>query len=296
MALKKDQLTFLESMAATEVANAPAERPAARKKPAATPAPAPEPVARPRISVGLRAAPKVAKAPGGYPKLTAWSFSRYKDWLQCPLKARFKHVERRKEPGSDAMQRGSDVHKLAEDFTKGILNRKAFTEGAASIVKQYGKPTKVLEFLDELTRAKNLNPVCEDNWGFTSSWEETGWFAQNVWCRVKLDLAFAEKTLLNVVDHKTGKPYPDHEDQLSLYALSGFIKYPKIKVVRSSLWYLDGASQTDLEFDRSQLPALMEEWSDRVSPMMNDTIYAPKPNPKCQWCHFRKSNGGPCSF
>jgi hypothetical protein len=28
----------------------------------------------------------------------------------------------------------------------------------------------------------------------------------------------------------------------------------------------------------------------------NDDIFAPKPSYGCRWCHFRKSNGGPCQW
>lgn len=233
-------------------------------------------------------APVIMKRPaGGFPRITAWSFSRYKDWVQCPLKARLKHVERMKEPGNAAMERGSAIHKLAEDYANRIIN----------VI-----PPELEKFRKELDAARRLDPICEAEWGFRQDWTPTGWFGKDVWCRVKTDLLYSEKAkkgadaVLCIVDHKTGEPYPDHADQLSLYALSGLIKVPTAEVVRSSLWYLDNGARTDLEWGREQLPALMEEWNDRTAPMMNDTTYQAKPNNKCQWCHFRKNNGGPCQW
>ena len=32
------------------------------------------------------------------------------------------------------------------------------------------------------------------------------------------------------------------------------------------------------------------------SALLTDTLFAPRPGPYCRWCHFRKENGGPCTF
>jgi hypothetical protein len=41
---------------------------------------------------------------------------------------------------------------------------------------------------------------------------------------------------------------------------------------------------------------LADDWEDKTRPMLNDTIFAPKPGNACRWCHWKKSNGGPCKF
>ena len=304
--LKKSQLQELEALAKAEgaraevqgapLAEAPLERaPAGKRITLGLRKPAQAPVQKTLPTGPVSRGPK--RPAGGYPKLTAWSFSRYKDWLQCPLKAKFKHIDRMREPGSPAMQRGTTLHKLAEDFVMQRINYKALELGLQDSEREYGKPTKFREFLDLMKDASKRNPICEESWGFRSDWTETGWFGQDTWCRVKLDLAFRPKPkVLCVTDHKTGKPYEDHVDQLDLYAVAGFVKFPDVNTILSTIWYLDDASCTELEFTRDQFPELKDGWNRRVAPMMNDTMYPAKPNPKCQWCHFRKGNGGPCGW
>ena len=56
-------------------------------------------------------------------QFTSWSFSRYMDWRGCPAKAKYKHLDKLAEPPNAAMERGSMIHKLAEDYTLGVLKR-----------------------------------------------------------------------------------------------------------------------------------------------------------------------------
>ena len=53
--------------------------------------------------------------------ITAWSFSRLKDFEQCPLKAYMKYVEKRSQDHMDrkAADRGTMVHSACEAFVKG---------------------------------------------------------------------------------------------------------------------------------------------------------------------------------
>ena len=58
-------------------------------------------------------------AQGFAPKPTTiqgpWSYSRLTTWEQCPLKAKLKYIDGLKEPGSPAMDRGTAIHKDAEE-------------------------------------------------------------------------------------------------------------------------------------------------------------------------------------
>ena len=52
-------------------------------------------------------------------KITSWSFSRYADYKNCPLKFKLKHVDKLNEPPNEAMARGAAIHTLAEEYIKG---------------------------------------------------------------------------------------------------------------------------------------------------------------------------------
>lgn len=215
-------------------------------------------------------------------KITAWSYSRLRDWETCPLKAKFKHVDKLKEPDSPAMQRGSDIHKLAEEYVKGMLPK---------LPKELANFKK--EFM-ELRKSRGV--LAEEQLAFDANFKlmdlETGWFDRNAWCRVKMDLRCVTEKLMRLIDHKTGKKKDEHRDQLEFYALVGFIIEPKIDVVEAELWYLDVAGEekiTKEKFLRKDFEKIKQRWLKRVKPMLVDTEFHPKPNPMCRFCHFNAS-------
>lgn len=231
-------------------------------------------------------------------QFTSWSFSRWSDYKQCPLKAKLKHLDKMFEPKNDAMARGANIHDQAADYIQGKIPKlppdlKLFKDEFAMLRKQYKK--------------KINGMVVEDNWAFTVGWDETRWDDWvRCWVRIKLDCAhhIADDTMV-VTDWKTGKYREDmHEEyleQLELYALSALILHPHLMAVWPRLVYLDQGTiypqpGDKLVYTRSEVPKLIKLWNKRVKPMMNDKVFPPRPNDKCKWCHFRKQNGGPCKF
>ena len=91
-------------------------------------------------------------------QITAWSFSRYSDYKQCPLKAKLKHIDKITEPKNEAMERGAAIHDLAEKYIKGTISRlpsdlTLFKAEFAKFKKQYKKVINGM--------------VVEDTWAFT---------------------------------------------------------------------------------------------------------------------------------
>lgn len=196
------------------------------------------------------------------------------------------------------MERGNSIHKIAENYTKGNLVGK-FPEELSKFKSLFVK-------LKAGYKKKMYAMDVEETWAFTKDWVRTKWDDWNG-CRVriKLDNASHENpTTLVIRDWKTGKFRPEqHEDylkQLSLYALGGFRAHEHIKTIKPQLVYLDQGEiypkEKPLIYVRKQLPMLTKEWEDRVKPMLSDTFFAPRPSNGCHWCHYRKSNGGPCQF
>lgn len=232
--------------------------------------------------------PKPVQAPPQ--KITAWSYSRLRDYRKCPFYAKCKHVDRMKEPGNQAMDRGSAIHTLAENFVKKTAARQKC-------------PPELAAFEEEFRTLQKRPTVVEENWAFTSQWTETGWFDKDAWCRVKVDLCFQRLDVnhLVIVDHKTGKvgTRDDYDEQAKLYATAGLIKYPTVEAVDPRLWYLDHGiemPEDEVLFTRDQLPSLIKYWEKATKAMLTDTRFAPRPNDGCRWCHFSKAKGGPCKF
>lgn len=217
---------------------------------------------------------------------TAFSYSRYSDYDQCPYKAALKHIMKQKEPANQAMERGILIDKAAENFLLGKL--KALPPELKLLKKEY-------------TEMKALKPKCQQQWALSALWKPVDWFAKDAWCRIKMDAearAKGDPTTLWVDDTKSGKPRGSYGAQMSLYGLGAFIVYPLVRKVRARLLFTDhGPAATVIEeYDRKDVPTMQKDWLKRVKAMFADRRFAPKPGNYCTWCHFRKSNGGPCKF
>lgn len=223
------------------------------------------------------------------PLVTAWSYSRYADYTQCPLMFKLKHMDRLPSPGSAAMERGNTIHKLAEDFTTGKIKK---------------APLELKHFASKFAELKKLSPIVEQNWGFKRDWAWTGrqgWFGDDVWLRAKADVAVVyDDNTAEVIDHKTGKKYDTNEDQVELFSATVFRRFPQVTHVTTRLWYLDiadpGENEVIREYSAADAARIEKDWEKRVRPMFADRKFPPKPSQKCGWCAFSKAKGGPCKF
>lgn len=218
--------------------------------------------------------------------VTAWSYSRYADYQQCPLRFKLKHIQKMKEPGSPAMQRGSDIHKEGENY----LTAK---KKPRSVPKSYAN------FTEEMEQLRGLDPLCEQQWGFTSKWAPTGWFGNDTWLRIVCDVVVLyDDHTVDLIDFKTGRKYDTNEEQVELFSCAPFIKWPEVTDVRTRLWYLDADKDNEVirDYTRGDFEGIRKGWEKKVVPMFKDKRFAPTPNAKCRWCAFSKDKGGPCPF
>lgn len=216
--------------------------------------------------------------------ITAWSYSRLALWEQCPLAFKLKNIDKIKEEQSPAMARGDKIHKQMAAFAMGTGARPA-------------EAAKFGQLSDELAAMPTDIKVVEQQWGFSKSWRPTGWFGKDTWLRVILDagVIYPDGTA-DVVDFKTGKKYGTNKDQMELFALATFCRFPHLSHVTTRLWYLDSGDEEVAEFEQDNRSEAIEKWEQRVAPMFEDNVFAPRPNDKCKWCSFARSKGGQCKF
>lgn len=222
-------------------------------------------------------------------RFTAWSYSRYKEWRECPLRAYLKHIAKLDEvERSPAMVRGETIHKQAESYVRGDLRR---------------LPKELRSFTQEFAALRKVKAIPEGEWAFDVQWNPVPWKDWNrAWCRMKLDAHhLATPTRARVIDYKTGKIYGDNEEQVELYVVGGFATYPQAKEVEVQLWYTDQGlllpkQESDRVYTAKEGEKLKRAWRVKVTPMLSEKTFPPRPGPYCGRCSFSKANGGPCKF
>lgn len=224
------------------------------------------------------------------PILLAWSYSRYSDYQRCPLFFKLKYLDKSLvDEGSAAMQRGTDIHKMAELYTLGKIKK---------------LPKELVNFKDEFAQLKTLSPLVEQLWGFKNDWSwsgRQGWFGDDIWLRAKADVALTyDDTTGEVIDHKTGRKYGSNEEQVGLMSVATFRRFPELTRLTARLWYLDVADKDEkeeiFEYTAAELLLIQRDWDKKVRPMFNDRRFAPKPNQWCGRCPASKAKGGVCQF
>lgn len=227
-------------------------------------------------------------------KITSWSFSRWNTYEQCPRLARYKFIDKLKEPGSKAMDRGTELHSLCEKYLKTGGRIPADIQPIANVLKDF----------------KKRGALAEADFTFKQDWSPTRWDDWNgAWCRIKADVTIAPVIdgdgVAEIHDFKTGgqkklenNDFEEYYTQLELYGLAGLLTFPAAQLVKASLVFIDFGRVVEAPetLKRGDEKKLMKKWEVRTKRMLNDTTFKPKPGNACRWCHFRKSNGGPCEF
>lgn len=232
-------------------------------------------------------------APNGrnYKKVTAWSYSRYAVYALCPLQFAEKHLTGWKDPGSKAMDRGKGMHDAAKLFV---------TNAADTLPREMMQNPVVLQTLQEIRGVPADKKQVEQQWGYTESFKPTGWFGADTWFRSMLDAGVMyDDMTYEAVDWKSGKRYGSNDEQMETQALAIMARFTPVKHVTTRLVYVDETGGNPFEF--AEFPAthrekLATKWRNKVSPMFSDTVFAPRPNEKCRFCHFSRSNSGKCAF
>lgn len=225
-------------------------------------------------------------------RLMAWSFSRWKDYEKCPLFCKLAHILRmRSGQPSEAIDKGTVAHQLADHFVRGTLKK---------------FPKELGPFKHEFGALRQLKAKTEAEWAFDIEYNQVDWFGKTAWLRMKVDAHYLSqqkdgrrglmRTTVTIVDYKTGKNNPEHGDQRSLYALGGFAMYPDAAEVIAEHWYLESGEIESDTFTAKQIDKLRERWEQRTRAMLADTTFAPRPGPYCRWCDYSKAKGGPCRF
>jgi hypothetical protein len=227
------------------------------------------------------------------PTIVSWSHSRAVDFERCRFKAKLKYIDKIPEPErplppgkvEHANDRGTRIHEACELFVRG--------DGAL--------PKEAIAFKDEFEGLKALHTQgrvsIEGEWGMARDWTPTDW--KTAWLRLKLDaLVFISDLEAIAIDYKTGKKFGNelkHAEQLQLYQLVTFLRYPMLETITTELWYLDQDEITAQTFRREQGLRFQRNWERRGNDITTCSDFPPNPNiHSCRYCPFGPGGTGHC--
>jgi CRISPR/Cas system-associated exonuclease Cas4 (RecB family) len=219
--------------------------------------------------------------------IKSWSHSRLSEFEKCKRRVFLKNVQKIDEPirpllpgkTEHANDRGTRIHDNCERYVRGDEVELCF-----EAEKHFGMH---LAFLRVLYEEGTVS--LEGEWGMDRDWCPTDY--RTAWFRCKLDaIAFFGKTHAVVIDYKSGKRYGNeikHGEQMQLYTLSAFLRYPELQEVRTELWYVDLGETAVMTMRRDQGLRFKSNFDRRGHKITDCTDFPPSPNyESCKFCMY----------
>ena len=99
-----------------------------------------------------------------------------------------------------------------------------------------------------------------------------------------------------MIDYKSGRKFGNeikHGEQLLLYQLLAFMRYPKLEVVHAELWYLDQDDITSKTYTRKQGLMFAKNFARRGNALTSAIDFPANPSKwACQWCAYKPAPDG----
>lgn len=203
-----------------------------------------------------------------------WSYSSLSAFETCPRRFKLTRITKEvKEPPSEAMNHGNEVHKALENHINGV----------APLPDKY---KSYRNMVDRVIAAPG-DKLVEFKFALTSSYKPTTFFAPDAWVRGVIDLGVVNDTSAVILDWKTGKPKPD-ADQLKLFAVAAFAQYPHMEKVKTGYVWLAHNKIDSCTFKKENVAEIWQEFIPRVVRLTRAAEkdnFPPKPSGLCgKWC------------
>ncbi|MCW1888464.1 MAG: PD-(D/E)XK nuclease family protein [Candidatus Moranbacteria bacterium] len=236
------------------------------------------------------------------------SYSSLEAYKNCPLKYKFKHIDRVPEPKSKEAQFGTLIHSVLNYiytptllvptveqainyFAKGwksevyddeFEERSAFTQGVQMIQQHYEQNDIVSANIVDL----------ESRFAIEIGNDETG---KHVVSGI-IDRIDKTKDGYEIIDYKTARKMPsqekvDNDIQLSIYLRAFLERYPKEKEnlenITVSLYYVKHGVKLSAKRTKEDLDKLEARFLDVIK-AIESAEFEPILSPLCDWCGYKK--------
>lgn len=204
-----------------------------------------------------------------------WSYSSLSLFKQCPKKYYHLRVLKDiKEPESEQMRYGLDLHKAAEEYVRDGVDLPPGFEFMRATLDQ----------LKALPGEKH----CEYKLGLTRDLKPCEFFDDDVWWRGIADLLVINGDEARVLDYKTGKDKYADTKQLEILALAVFKKFPQVKRIKAGLLFVIHTNFIKEKYDREKEMELWNKWlpeTNKLEIAYEKNVWNANQNFTCKaWC------------
>jgi len=211
-----------------------------------------------------------------------WSYSRLKCYETCPKQYSYKYVEKLagSRPSSPAATRGSEIHEKAEKYLLDELHI---------------YPPELQKVAGHAMKIKALKAKPEAKLAVREDWSPCEYEAADVYLRAIIDILIPGEEQVHIQDWKTGKEYPEHKDQMTLYANIAAAHYPAKEYITQLVYIDQGFVTSPKATPTERIKGTRIMLDGRIKIAEKDEILPAKPNAMCKWCEYSQRHGGPCT-
>jgi len=219
----------------------------------------------------------------------AVSYSRMSLYKKCPASYEWQYVLGNKQafvPGS-AASRGLDIHQSIEDWYNGT--GQLHDEIPDKMISHLGNT-----YSDTQVGKCQAHPEYE--FAINADWEPCGFEDEEAVIRGYIDNLFLYKDKVVIHEYKTGREYPEHEEQKLLYGIIALTLWHQYSECLIEGIYLDLKKVVPTRVSRTFLKKMQDVWKRDIA-KLEVPIYPARPGIHCRWCpKSSKQEGGICQL
>lgn len=219
----------------------------------------------------------------------AVSYSRMSLYKKCPASYEWQYVLGNKQPfvPGSAASRGLDIHQSIENWytDQGNLSEEIPHKMALKLNETY---------LDIIAEKCTVHPEYE--FAVNKDWEPCGFEDEEAVIRGYIDNLFLYEDKVLIHEYKTGREYPEHEEQKLLYGIIALTLWHQYSEVLIEGIYLDLKKVVPTRVNRTFLKKMQDVWKRDIA-KLDVPIYPARPGIHCRWCPKSSKNAeGPCEL
>ncbi len=244
------------------------------------------------------------------------SFSAFDNYNSCPLRYKFRYIDKIQIPQKTELEFGSLMHSIVQN----ALKRDPIIPSEEELIKLYNEGFDQITFKDDRQK-KQYWPVGKDIIRIFLETLKPG-FRDTIATEKRFYIQLNDKHAISgaidrvdklpfgayeIIDYKTNfKPKTqqeiDRDKQLGIYHLAMQNLWPEAKDVRLSMYFLKPNLKLSTSRRDDEIQALKEELIETAEKIESDTEFRPRRNSLCDWCDFqhlcplRKQKASPKDF